>query len=90
MKYMVLTGSFITQFMVVGVLFSYGVLMNEFERQFGWPRAVLSTASSGAFILMGVLVLCVGYLSDRYSPRLLLSITGLLFGLGCCLYFFHY
>ena len=82
MKYMVLTGSFITQFMVVGVLFSYGVLMNEFEIQFGWPRAVLSTASSGAFILMGVLVLCVGYLSDRYSPRLLLSITGLLFGLG--------
>ena len=45
MKYMVLTGSFITQFMVVGVLFSYGVLMNEFEIQFGWPRAVLSTAS---------------------------------------------
>ena len=68
--------------MVVGVLFSYGVLMNEFEIQFGWPRAVLSTASSGAFILMGILVLFVGYLSDRYSPRLLLSITGLLFGLG--------
>ncbi len=82
MKYMVLSGSFITQFMVVGVLFSYGVLMNEFEIHFGWPRAILSTASSGAFILMGVLVLCVGYLSDRYSPRLLLSLTGILFGLG--------
>ena len=82
MRYMVLAGSFFTQFMVVGVLFSYGVLMNELEVNFGWPRAVLSTASSAAFICMGTLAIFAGYLSDRYSPRLILSVTGILFGLG--------
>ncbi|MFL2826611.1 MAG: MFS transporter [Paracoccaceae bacterium] len=84
-KYMVLAGSCLTQFTVIGILFSYGVLMNEFEIYFGWPRAILSAANSAAFICMGILVLVVGHLSDRFSPRLILSVTGLLFGFGVSL-----
>ena len=87
-KYMVLAGSCLTQFTVIGILFSYGVLMNEFEIYFGWPRAILSAANSAAFICMGILVLVVGHLSDRFSPRLILSVTGLLFGFGVFVHFF--
>ena len=57
----------------------------EFEIYFGWPRAILSAANSAAFICMGILVLVVGHLSDRFSPRLILSVTGLLFGFGVSL-----
>ena len=32
----VILGSFLTQFIIVGMLFSYGLLMTEFEKDFGW------------------------------------------------------
>ena len=41
-RYRIVFGACVTQFVIVGLLFSYGLFFAVFEREFGWPRAVLS------------------------------------------------
>ena len=43
---------------------------------------VLSTCSALAFLVMGILAVVVGRLSDLYGPKWVLGIGGALFGLG--------
>ena len=43
---------------------------------------VLSTCSALAFLVMGILAVVVGRLSDLYGPKWVLGISGALFGLG--------
>ncbi|MGB0507869.1 MAG: hypothetical protein ACPGGK_16910, partial [Pikeienuella sp.] len=42
----------LTQFTVIGLLFSYGLLIKEFETEFGWSRTLLSASTSIAFLMM--------------------------------------
>ena len=70
------------QFLFLGALFSYGVLFPTLEAEFGWSRTALSGASSASFLLMGALVIAMGKINDIVGPRLLLSVTGILYGLG--------
>ena len=78
----VILGSFITQFIIVGMLFSYGVLITEFERDFGWSRTILSSIGAAGWLAWGVLAIPGGYLNDKLGPRLVLGINGLIFGIG--------
>ena len=80
--YTVLAGACLTQFIVIGFLFSYGVFFSALEREFGWSRTPLSSCSALAFFVMGVLAIIAGRLSDSYGPRLVLSFAGLMYGLG--------
>ena len=81
-RYLIVSGACLTQFMIVGLLFSYGLFFKYFEVEFGWSRTLLSSCMSFAFIVMGVLGFFGGRLSDRYGPRLILAVTGTLFGMG--------
>jgi MFS family permease len=84
-RYRVVFGASLTQFTVIGILFSYGLLIKEFELEFGWSRTLLSSCTSLAFFGMGILALVGGRFSDKYGPRVVLSFTGITFGLGYCL-----
>lgn len=81
-RYSVVAGACLTQFTVIGTLFSFGLLFKTFEAEFGWSRMVLSTCSALAFLVMGILAVVVGRLSDLYGPKWVLGISGALFGLG--------
>ena len=78
----VILGSFLTQFIIVGMLFTYGLLMTEFEKDFGWSRTILSTIGAAGWLAWGVLAIPGGYLNDKIGPRLLLALNGLIFGIG--------
>ena len=78
----VILGSFLTQFIIVGMLFTYGLLMTEFEKEFGWSRTILSTIGAAGWLAWGVLAIPGGYLNDKVGPRLLLALNGLIFGVG--------
>ena len=67
---------------MIGLLLSYGLFFKTFEAEFGWSRTLLSSASSLAFLVMGCLAAFGGQVSDRYGPRLVLTFTGTLCGLG--------
>lgn len=81
-RYLVVFGACLIQFTTIGLLFSYSVLIKEFEAEFGWSRTLLSACQSLAFLMMGVLAIFSGRLSDRYGPRVVLLCTGVLYGVG--------
>lgn len=81
-RYLIVFGACLTQFTTIGLLFSYGLFFKTFETEFGWSRTLLSSCTSFAFLMMGILAIFGGRLSDRYGPRIVLGITGALGGLG--------
>lgn len=84
-RYAVVTGAWLTQFLIIGLMFSYGLFVKIFETEFGWSRTMLSGAMSLAFLVMGILAIFGGRLNDRYGPRLVLGVTGTLYGVGFAL-----
>ena len=85
-KVNVVVGSFLTQFIIVGMLFTYGVLMTELEKEFGWSRTVLSSIGAAGWLAWGILAIPGGYLNDRLGPRIVLGVNGFIFGIGFILF----
>jgi len=81
-RYIVLFGACLTQFTVIGMLFSFGLFLPSFEAELGWSRTFLSTCTALAFFVMGVLAMPGGRLSDALGPRIVLACTGILYGIG--------
>ena len=73
---------FVIQAVGIGTYLSYGVLFNPLIDEFGWSRVSISGAASLAFLLMGFLGIGVGRLNDRFGPRILMTVSGVFFGLG--------
>ena len=74
--------SMVTQMMYLGLFFTFGVLFPEFENEFGWSRAQISGASSTMFLTMGILGVAMGRINDQIGPRVLLTLSTIIFALG--------
>ncbi|MEM9060164.1 MAG: MFS transporter [Pseudomonadota bacterium] len=81
-RYFIVLGACMTQFMVIGLLFSFGLFFRVFEEEFGWSRALVSSGTALAMFMMGVLAIPSGRLGDRFGPRIVLTVSGALFGFG--------
>ena len=84
-RQLVVFGACLTQFMVIGLLSSFGLFFAVLEEEFGWSRALLSGSTSLAFLTMGVVAFFGGRLNDRYGPTAVLGAAGVLFGIGYAL-----
>ncbi|HEY94452.1 MAG TPA: MFS transporter [Dehalococcoidia bacterium] len=80
--YVVVAACFLVMVVMHGAFNSFGVFFTPLETEFNCTRAVLSGANSVAFIVMGVSAMLLGILSDRFGPRLILTLSGILFGIG--------
>lgn len=69
----------------IGVMVTYGVFFNSLVTEFQWSRAVVSGATSCAFLLSGFFAIVVGRLSDIYGPKILMSFASIFFGAGLML-----
>jgi len=81
-------GASLVQFTVIGGLFAYGVFFSALETELGWSRTVMSACTSLAFLIMGLLAIGVGRLSDRFGPRGVLAASGAIYGCGYSLLYF--
>ncbi len=81
-RFLTVVGAFMTQFMMIGLLFSYALFFKSFEAEYGWSRTLLSSCVSLAFLVSGVLAFFGGQLSDRFGPRPVLAVTAVLGGGG--------
>lgn len=77
-----MAAGFITQAVCVGAMFTYGVFFKELQIAFGWSRAMISGASSMAFLIMGGGAALAGGLNDRIGPRIILTTSAVATGIG--------
>jgi MFS family permease len=64
------------------LFYAFGVFINPMTTEFGWDRGALSGAVATCMLLAGILGIFSGRLSDKYGPRALLTLTGLIIGIG--------
>ncbi len=73
---------------LAGVLFMncYGAYTVLLEQEFEWSKAALSGAFALTRVESGILGPLQGWLTDRYGPRIILTIGTVIFGLGFMLF----
>ena len=68
---------------VQGITFySFGIFLRPLTLEFNWERGALSAAFSMTMLIGGGLAILAGKLADKYGPRPLLTVNGLLQGIG--------
>lgn len=65
-----------------GLHASYGIFFNSLLEEFQCSRAAISGAHSIGFLIGGFAAIILGRLSDRVGPRIILTIAGIVTGLG--------
>ena len=68
-----------------GIQFSFGVFMPEIVKDTGWGRDTLSLPYALYIFLYSALGAVSGRLTDRWGPRLVITIGGCLLGIGVIL-----
>jgi len=61
-------------------VYTFGVFLEPLLEHFRWDRGPLSLAPSIAYLVAGFLAIATGKLSDRYGPRILASVGGVMMG----------
>lgn len=80
--YVVAVAAFFIMVIYAGTWYSFGVFFKPLAAEFGWTRAVTAGAYSTFLFLTGLLFMVTGRLNDRFGPRLVVTICGLILGLG--------
>ncbi len=80
--YIVVGAALLIMAIVYGAYNSFGVFFESLLTDFGWTRATISGALSFSWIMQGALSIVMGRLTDRFGPRVVLTICGFLIGLG--------
>ncbi|MDP2920649.1 MAG: MFS transporter, partial [Dehalococcoidia bacterium] len=62
--------------------YTFGVFLLPLSEEFHWSRGAISLASSSAAIVGGILSIFIARLSDRYGPRLIVTVAGILHLVG--------
>ncbi len=80
--WIVVTGAFLILFMAYGTQYAFGVFFAALIDEFGWSRASLSGVFSLYAFTYSGFALVSGRLTDRWGPRAVIAIGGVLLGLG--------
>lgn len=71
--YVIVAVAFMFQAVGWGVFNSMGVFFKPFMDEFGWSRALISSAFSLAMLVCGMSSILQGRLSDRLGPRVIMA-----------------
>lgn len=81
-RWLVVAASFAIMFGVWNPFAGFGVFLPVLSGEFGWSRGAISVAASLNLIIGGAIAFGVGAATDRYGPRRVLALSGLLVGAG--------
>ena len=62
--------------------YGFGILFPSILQEFNWSRALTSSIFSVNVSTNSLFILLMGYLIDKYSPRLIIGLGALLIGVG--------
>lgn len=80
--YVIVLICFFIMLLAFGTFYGFGVFFKPLSTEFGWTRTVTSGAYSLAAFLSGLLAIVMGRLTDRFGPRIVMTLCGFLLGLG--------
>lgn len=83
--YIIAAAGFSIMMVIHGTYNTFGVFFNPLLTYFNLARATLSGASSFAFLTMGIMAIVIGTMTDRFGPRVIMTICASLFGTGLLL-----
>jgi len=80
--YVIVAVAFLLMLIMWGAYYSFGIFFEPLLAQFGWTKAMTSGAFSLSFFLTGTLGVLAGRLTDRFGPRVVMTVCGFFLGLG--------
>jgi MFS family permease len=80
--YTVVAASVGIQIIAWGLFNSYGVYFNQILAEFKWERETISGAFSLSQLVIGICAIFLGRLNDRIGPRILMTCSAIILGLG--------
>ncbi|MFC2020362.1 MFS transporter, partial [Chloroflexota bacterium] len=80
--HIIVTASAFILLVMHGVGSTFSVFFNSLQTEFNANRATISGVISVAFFLEGLYAIALGRLTDRYGPRVIITICGIIFGIG--------
>jgi len=80
--YIVVMAALCAMVAMYGTRAVFGVFFKPMLTEFGWTRALTSGALSLSMVVQGSLAVVMGGLNDRLGPRIVLTLSGFLVGLG--------
>jgi MFS transporter, OFA family, oxalate/formate antiporter len=80
--YVIVAVCFLIMLLAWGASRTYGVFFTPLQEEFGWSRATVSGAYSLSNILIGLISIFIGRLTDRFGPRTVLIGCSVFLGTG--------
>jgi MFS family permease len=80
--YTIVIAAFFILMLFGGTRFAFGVFFKPVMNEFGWTRALTSGAFTLSWIVQGMTGILMGRLTDRFGPRVVMSMCGFFLGLG--------
>jgi MFS family permease len=81
-RYIIVGIAFLVMMIAWGANYSFGVFFTPLLDEFKWTRAMTSGAFSLGIFLEGFGGMFMGRICDRFGPRLVVSICGIMLGMG--------
>lgn len=83
--YIIAIASFSIFLVVFGMRFTYGVFFTPVANEMGWSHAATSLAYSISMFMEGTFNIILGGVNDKYGPRVVITLSGILIAIGYCL-----
>ena len=80
--YVIVSSAFLLMTVMWMGFYSFGIFFKPVLREFGWTRAVTAGAFSLCSLIQGLLAIAMGALTDRFEPRLVMTLCGFLLAAG--------
>jgi len=80
--YLVVAASFVIMVVIWAAYYSFGVFFKPLITDFAWTSATTSGAFSLSAIINGLLAIAMGRLTDKFGPRMVMTICAVLLCLG--------
>lgn len=68
-----------------GVLYAWSIFGGKLQESLGWTKTESSLPYTVAIIMFALMMIPAGRLQDRFGPRVVATVGGLLIGTGCIL-----
>jgi len=80
--YTIVAVASVMMMVIWGAFNSFGVFFDPLIKEFGWTRAITSGASALNTIIFGLLCIFAAGVAERLGPRWVITVCGIILGLG--------